>query len=270
MPSIGRSDLASLSGKTLLQFAADTIKLGTQRARAPLGPRMLTAHACNVPLIMTFSFSYKLRLWALLWVLTVSGCSEPVAQLKTDRPPSTHRVWVAHDSWHAAMIIRATDIPPETLPETRDFPGAEFFEISWGDAEYFPAPAAGISLAIKAALWSSGSVVHIVGFSGAIAKAYPNAQIIEIALPENGFRQLIGFVDDDLARTDFNKLATASPGLFSHSRFYPAKSNFSALRTCNTWIAEAFRAAGMPLRTAFVITASSLGRQLRPYGTKKD
>lgn len=231
---------------------------------------MLTSHASNVPLIMTFSFPYKLRLWALLWVLAVSGCSEPVAQLKANRPPSTHRVWVAHDKWHAAVIIRATDLAPETLPETRDFPGAEFFEISWGDAEYFPAPSAGVGLAIKAALWSSGSVIHIVGFSGALAKAYPNAQIIEMALPGNSFRQLIGFIDADLDRTDSSKLAKASPGLFSHSRFYPAKSTFSALRTCNTWIAEAFRAAGLPLRTAFVITASSLGRQLRPYGTKKD
>lgn len=168
------------------------------------------------------------------------------------------------------MILRTADIPPATLLEARDFPNAEYLEISWGDAGYFPAASAGISLAIKAALWSSGSVIHVVGFSGDIGKAYPNAQIIEIALPENGLRELIGFITDDLARADSSQPARASPGLFPHSRFYPAKSHFSALRTCNTWIAEAFRKSGLPLRTTFVISASSLGGQLRPYGTTKD
>lgn len=220
--------------------------------------------------LRTLSLPRKFLLGSLLLLLLVSSCSAPVAGLNANPPHSIHRVWVAHDDWHAAIILRTADIPPAALLEARDFPNAEYLEISWGDADYFPATLAGVGLAIKAALWSSGSVIHIVGFSGAVAKAYPNAQIIEIALPENGFRQLIGFIDDDLARTDSSKSARASPGLFSHSRFYPAKSDFSALRTCNTWIAEAFTKAGLPLRTTFVITASSLGRQLRPYGTKKE
>lgn len=201
--------------------------------------------------------------------LSVSGCSDSIADFNTNQPSNPRRVWVAHDSWHAAVIIRAVDLPSGKLPEQRDFPGAEFLEISWGDADYFPAPDSGIFGAIKAALWSSGSVIHIVGFGGDIAKAYPNAQIIEIALPDKGFHRLSTFISDDFARTDSTKPATASPGLFPHSRFYPAKSQFSALRTCNTWIAEAFKAAGLPVRTTFVITASTLGSQLRPYNAKK-
>ncbi|MBM4262395.1 MAG: DUF2459 domain-containing protein [Deltaproteobacteria bacterium] len=212
-------------------------------------------------------FTYFSR-WLIILLALVTGCSEPVADLPAVQPHSSQRVWVAHDDWHAAVILRAADIPPGSLVEARDFPDAEYLEISWGDAEYFPAVTPGVSSALKAALWSSGSVIHIVGFGGNVAKAYPKARIIEIALADEDLRRLIGFIDSDIARDDPGKAAPASPGLFPGSRFYAAKSSFSGLRTCNTWIAEAFKTAGLPVRTAWVMTASSLARQLRPHGTQ--
>lgn len=214
-------------------------------------------------------FKYSFR-WLVVLLLLGSSCSEPATDLYATQPQSAQRVWIAHDDWHAAVIVRAADIPPGTLIEARDFPNAEYLEISWGDADYFPAATAGVSLALKAALWSSGSVIHIVGFSGSFAKAYPNARIIEIALPRDGLHRLIDYIAADLARSGPTAPAPASPGLYPHSRFYPAKSNFSALRTCNTWIAEAFQAAGLPIRSTFIITANSLGRQLSPYGTHRN
>ncbi len=204
---------------------------------------------------------------SLLFCLVVAiGCTEPVTEIALYRERESRRsIWIAHDGWHAAVIMRKGDIPTAQLPELRDFPEAEFLEISWGDADYFPAQHAGVSLTLKAAFWSSGSVIHIRGFTGSIAETYPDAEILEIALSEDGLNRLIEFISDDMARMSPATPAQASPGLFPNSRFYPARSKFSALRTCNTWIAEGLRGAGLPLRTDYVITAGSLAKQVKPH-----
>ena len=68
---------------------------------------------------------------------------------------------------------KKSDIPIAVLPELRDFPSAEYLEFSWGDRDYFPAPDAGVGLALKAAFWSSGSILHVVGFKEAVQEFFP-------------------------------------------------------------------------------------------------
>lgn len=172
-------------------------------------------------------------------------------------------VFVVHDAWHAAIVIKKADIPTVVLPELNDFPSAEYLEFSWGDRDYFPAPDAGIGLALKAAFWSSGSILHVVGFKDAVENVYPGAEIIAITLSEEGFQRLIKFISDTFARPHPLAPAEARPGLFSNGRFYSAEGQFSLLRTCNTWVAEALSAAGLPISPGHVITAGNLGNQVR-------
>src|SRR4029077_16780603 len=89
-------------------------------------------------------------------------------------------VFVAHDSWHSAVVIKRVDIPVAVLPEVKDFPGAELMEFSWGDRDYFPAPDAGFGLALKAAFWSNGSILHVVGFNDTVENVLLSAEVIEI------------------------------------------------------------------------------------------
>ena len=206
----------------------------------------------------------------LLLFLAIHSFAEAVAEARAQAAGANSRTaYLVHNDWHAAIVVRAADVSIGRLPELGDFAQAEYLEISWGDAEYFPAPDAGVFAALKAAFWSSGSVIHIVGFSGSIEKAYPGAEIIDLALADDDFQKLIRFVSDDFFRPAPATSAKAAPGLFSNSRFYPAKSKFSALRTCNTWIAEALRAAGLPLNPWTIITAGRLAQQVRPYGTQR-
>src|SRR5688500_19886633 len=52
-------------------------------------------------------------------------------------------VFIIHDSWHAAIVLRKDDLSIATLPELADFPDPSFVEFSWGDKEYFPDPDSG-------------------------------------------------------------------------------------------------------------------------------
>jgi len=58
-------------------------------------------------------------------------------------------------------------------------------------------------------------------------------------------------------------LTASPPGPYDGSRYFGARARYSALHTCNTWAAEAIRAAGWPVHTGAVIFAGQLWRQLR-------
>jgi len=214
------------------------------------------------------SFKSLLRFFVI--VFFTCACSNPATEIGFHGDGNNvGTVFIVHDAWHAAIVIKKVDIPAVALPELRDFPSAEYLEFSWGDRDYFPAPDGGLGLALKAAFWSSGSILHVVGFKDGVQNAYPNAEIIEIPLSEEGFQRMVKFISDTFSRPHSPMPAEARPGLFSNGRFYAAEGKFSLFRTCNTWVAEALSAAGLPIRPSHVITAGNLSDQLRPFAAGK-
>src|SRR5262245_35636715 len=209
--------------------------------------------------------------WRILpAVFLICAYSTSVAEISFHEEAKNARtIIVVHDPWHAAIIIRKADIPAVVLPELRDFPSAEYLEFSWGDRDYFPAPQAGVGLALKAAFWSSGSILHVVGFQDAVQNVYRGADIIAINLSDEDFERLIKFISDTFSRAHPPAPGEARPGLFSNSRFYAAEGKFSLLRTCNTWVAEALSAAGLPISPGYVITAGNLSNQVRSFAAGK-
>jgi uncharacterized protein (TIGR02117 family) len=205
-----------------------------------------------------------------VFAFVASACATPKAERNLRASgDSTKQVFVVHNQWHAVIVAKTADIGAEELPELAHFPGAEYVELSWGDADFFPAAEGGVALALKAAFWSSGSVLHVVGFSGPVKDTYRSAQIIEIELSEAEFARLIHFVSAEFQRGEPGRPAQPRPGLFPQSRFYAANSKFSILRTCNAWVAEAFSAAGLPISSGYVLTAGNLARQLNQFDAVK-
>ncbi len=179
---------------------------------------------------------------------------------------SCKTIFIVHNAWHAAIVLDRGDLSLDAVPELSDFPGAKFIEFSWGDQDYFPDPNSGVWAALRAAFWSRGSVLHLVGFSENLAQFYGGAEIFELRLAPAAQRQLIRFISQTFARPNSSSRAQATPGLFPYSRFYSATGKFSLLRTCNTWVAEALASAGLPVSPGNVFTAGSLASQLADLG----
>ena len=171
-------------------------------------------------------------------------------------------VSIVHDSWHAAIVLRKDDLPSAELPEIADFPEAGFIEFSWGDKDYFPDPNSGFSTAVKAAFWSSGSVLHLVGFQENARAFYPRSQIVELRLSAPAYDRLVSFLSQSFSRSPEKRRASASSGLYPYSRFYPSTGKFSLMNTCNTWVARALENAGLPVSAGLVITAGQLAEEL--------
>jgi Protein of unknown function (DUF2459) len=56
---------------------------------------------------------------------------------------------------------------------------------------------------------------------------------------------------------------TYAPGPYPGSGYFNAVPRYSAFHTCNTWAAEALKAAGLPVRSRGVALAGQLWRQSR-------
>lgn len=176
--------------------------------------------------------------------------------------PDCREVFIVHSSWHAAVVVRAHDIDLTAVPELRDLPAARFVEFSWGDENYFADPHAGVLTALKAAFWSSGSVVHVVAVNDDVKNFYPGAAVAKLRFSRAAYAKLVQFISASFTRPAPGVAARPSPGLFPYSRFYPSPRVFSLIHTCNRWVADALEAAGVPIAPTYVITAGQLAEQL--------
>ncbi|MBI4526600.1 MAG: DUF2459 domain-containing protein [Deltaproteobacteria bacterium] len=178
---------------------------------------------------------------------------------------ATGSIFVVNYGWHTGIALRKADIAQSILPEVRDFPDAEFLEFGWGDWDYYQAADAGVGMALKAAFWSSRSVLHAIGFKGTVQEYFQGGEVVELALSEEGLEQLVLFLADTFERGGPGLPAPASPGLYVNSRFYPAKGKFHIFRNCNTWVAEALQSAGFPVNPSSAITARNVIEQAKRF-----
>ncbi len=219
--------------------------------------------------------SWRARLWPLAVLLTLGPFTISAAAQSSPRwscapgEADCRSVFVVYNSWHAAIVLRKADLPAPPLPEAADFPDSRFIEFSWGDKDYFPDPDAGVFTAIKAALWSGGSVLHLVGLNERLKAFYRDAEIAELRLSTPAYARLVEYLSRSFARAKAMGRAPASPGLFAYSRFYPSTEQFSLMRTCNTWVASALLFAGLPMSPGLVLTTTQLSAQIDTLKTRE-
>ncbi len=192
------------------------------------------------------------------------GCLGPIAALYPPRPGEpAMSVWVVDHGWHTGLVVERASLSIELLPEQRDFPGARYLEFGWGDAEFYQARQPTLGLAVKAAFWSPGSVLHVVGLDASVEARLAGAEVAEVRLSRPGFESLARFIHDTFVRNAGNPSVVLGEGLYPGSRFYPARGRYHLLNTCNTWVAEALRAAGCPITPTYAMTAGNVMHQAR-------
>jgi uncharacterized protein (TIGR02117 family) len=170
-------------------------------------------------------------------------------------------VWLAAPDWHTGVVLRRADIPEGLVPESSDFPKANYLEFGWGDRDYYPAPEPGPWLALRAALVPGPAVLHVAGFHSAPPEFFGTDHVLRIDLPPADYRRLAAFVHESFAR-DGTKAAALGPGLYGDSRFYPARGGFHLFENCNVWTARALQAGGLAVNPGTALTPAALRRQL--------
>lgn len=200
----------------------------------------------------------------LAWAM-VAACVAPV----TDRsaPAAVEPavdLWVLDHGWHTAIVLRRAEVDPASWPVVDDFPAAAFLEVAWGDRDFYTATPATAWMAIKAAVGSGPSVLHVVGFEAPIAAAFPRSDIVALRISRPGLEALARFIAGEHELDARGRAVPLQRGLYGTSWFYAARSRYSLRHTCNTWIARALQTAGLPVTASGVVTAGGVMRQITP------
>jgi len=206
--------------------------------------------------------------WLMLALLLLAGCApnrgQDLSAMEGTGPVRT--IYLIDLGWHTGLAVKRADIPAGLWPESEDFPNAEYLEVGWGDRDFYQAQGFNLWFALKAVLVPTASVLHVVGLPVRPAAYFPAAEIVEMALSEPQFEQIIVSIHNTYARGDTARAQAIGPGLYSDSRFYAAEGKFHLFNTCNVWVARALRNAGLPIVPFFAVTSDGLLSQAREFG----
>jgi uncharacterized protein (TIGR02117 family) len=181
--------------------------------------------------------------------------------------PMQHNIYVAGHGLHTGLVVHTDDVPAGLWPARDDFPKSRFLEVGWGDRAYYTHPDPGLWLALRALLWPTDSAVHAVGVPKTVEGEFPGSELVELRVSEAGFARLLTFVAASHARDAQGYAIVLGPGQREHSSFYASERRFHLFETCNTWVARALHAAGLPISPKGVILAEAVMRQVRRFAT---
>ena len=177
----------------------------------------------------------------LVWGLVLAvQCDQPKVEAVEDAS-GPHTVYVVRHGWHAGLVLPRTALEEGAWPVLNDFPAAEYVEVGWGEAAYYPDPDAGPGTLLRAGLWPTASVLHIASFDLPVTDAFPRHDIAAIAVSDSGLHQLSAFIQQSL---DGSRPDPVARGRYYTGAFYPSPLPYHGLNNCNQWAAAALHAAG--------------------------
>lgn len=203
-----------------------------------------------------------MRIVVLALVLTLFGCatgSEP----PRGEGGGWRSFYVVNHGLHTGLAIARPDLLQVLPALAEEFTDGDFVEFGWGDQEFYQAPEATLSLALRALFGSTATVLHVVEIAGDPRRRFAGSEVIEVRVTEDGYRRMLAFVAGTFTHSAAGTLSALGPGLYGKSRFYQAEGSYSLLYTCNTWVAEALAASGCPMSRTAAVTAGNVISQLR-------
>ena len=210
-----------------------------------------------------------MRRWFSLLLLLVclcgGGCTVSDANLPQAHEPA-QVIYVVGHGWHTSLVVKRADIPAGLWPEHHDFPQATYIDLGWGDKDFYQATAPTFGLAIRAAFHSTGSVLHVVGFSSPPAEYFSGSDVFAVRLSPAGLAALSSFIHATYKRDAQGRPMPLGQGWYGDSQFYLAEGQYHLFNTCNNWVARALQAAGAPINAASAMTAGSVLSQVRQFG----
>lgn len=204
--------------------------------------------------------------WILSLLILLAGCTSPKTCYDTGASAEAlHSIYVVRRARHAGIIVRAADWPTPSFL-TDDFPKADYFEFGWGDAAYYQAEEETIWLGLRAALWPTSSVIHVIGLTAPLDKNAYADDLVEVRISHSGLLELVAAINAEFAaQTPIGHELQSMP---RPNRFYSAHRSFFFPHMCNWWTAHRLKDAGCPITPWTIVTASRVLREARGFDSR--
>jgi uncharacterized protein (TIGR02117 family) len=159
-------------------------------------------------------------------------------------------------------------LPVEALsgrlsPLRREFPSARYLAFGWGARDYYMAQNFGIGDLLRAAV-PGPTVMLVIPLEISPEAFFGASNVFLLHAPPNGTQHLSQFLWEYLVIEENGTPGRIGAGPYPQSAFYASTGSYNLGHTCNTWTAEALRAAGLPVNPAGVVFSGQVLDQLPP------
>ena len=195
--------------------------------------------------------SYRIRAVLLVAAVLAAGISSAAEST----------VFVARRGWHIDVGVAVEDLSPPLASAASHMPSARYVFFGFADKHYLLAKKRNAPVLLSA-LWPGASIILLTALENSPQEAFGEKHVVALQLGAEGLAALQAFVWKSL-RTQDGAIEVYRQGPYEGSAYFLARPKYSALHTCNTWGAEALKAAGFRVHTAGVIFAGQLWIQAR-------
>jgi hypothetical protein len=206
------------------------------------------------------------------WTILLVACSTAPPRRAGAQPAhstdTSAVIYVIKRKWHVDIGFAATDLQSSLASLRADFPAARYLIFGFGDRHYLLDQDRGFG-GMLAALWPGPGLILATGLTATAQSAFGEDNVIEIRVTAAQARDAQDFVWSTLS-TQNGAAAPLHAGPYDGSFYYSASRKYSALHTCNTWAAEALRAANLPVHSAGVALSGQLWTQAQRIGKRQD
>jgi len=166
-------------------------------------------------------------------------------------------LYLARRHWHIDVGFAAADLPPALAFIAGRFPQAKYVFFGFGDRHYLTSKHKGSST-LAGALFPGPGLILVTAIENSPAQAFGAEHVLRFVLAAPRARAAQEFVRSAIA-----DITPMGEGPYEGSTYYAAVARYSAFHTCNTWAAEALKAAGLNVHTQGVLLAGQTWNQAR-------
>ena len=202
----------------------------------------------------------RLRLGAVVVAAWAAACSpappQPVAG------PADPTIYVIGRGWHTDLGLAAQDIGRPLAAVKSGFPGVRYLTFGFGDRGYVLSRRTSVVDMLLAMFPGQGAML-VTALRASPAEAFGDADTIALRLPPAGLERAAAFLWGYIGKDRAGEPRRLADGPYPGSAFYASDGTYDAFHTCNTWVAEALRAGGLPIEAAGVVLAGQVMDQAR-------
>jgi hypothetical protein len=200
-----------------------------------------------------------------LLALSLQGCMavRPKPPDQSNAEPAAI-IYVVRRAWHIDIGFAASELAPPLSSLADGFPGVNFLLFGFGDRRYLQSRSRRLPNMLGA-LWPGPGLLLMTALAATPAQAFGAREVIALPVTAQQLHAAQASVWASVSRRDGVALSDG-PGPYDASAYWRANPRYSAFHTCNTWVAEVLKAAGLPIHSTGVILAGQLWEQTRRLG----
>lgn len=166
-----------------------------------------------------------------------------------------HQIYFIKQNWHTAIVFKTNELDSNLFIEFNSFSEFNLIDIGWGDEEFYQYPGFDSGLAFKALFYATPSALRVEGLNLKESEYFNLSEVvIELEITKDQLKSMCDFINRSFLLDHNNNSIILSKQAEGKIIFYKATGSYHLFNTCNTWLANGLKEAGIQIEDNILLT----------------